>query len=463
MARRDERGWLNFSLAEELRLLREQGYDPELFRPEFEVIAALPAERSAEAVERLKALYDRIQADPGPRAPDYPYNEPSVLAEIRAERPEGPRRLERAVSDEQLHDRLLGAWQGRIAGCMLGKPIEGWPFEKIKALGEYIGEWPLAGYIPDRTDPPEDLKWAFRDKSLLRGHITHGVRDDDTDYTILGLKILEQYGPGFTSDDVAEAWLHSFPLGYVYTAEHAAYMNLVNYIYPPRSAFFRNGFREWIGAQIRADGWGYCAPGWPELAAEFAHRDAAVSHVKNGIYGEMFFAAAISAALVSDDLNEVLDVALSEIPRSCRLAEAIRDTIGIASRHADWESAWHDVAGKYNHYHCVHTINNAVFVVLGLLFSGGDYEKAITLAVMGGEDVDCTGATAGSVMGALLGARALPAKWIAPLNDRLDSCVMGFASNSIAALAARTLAMSKRVISGEGHVTPGSEERPPWE
>ncbi|MEN6546387.1 MAG: ADP-ribosylglycohydrolase family protein [Armatimonadia bacterium] len=371
--------------------------------------------------------------------------EPSDLQGIQAARPDGPRRLPMADGDK-LTDRIHGAWLGRCAGCMLGKPVEGWTREKIERLLRAADAYPLDNYFPVVENLPEGLQWHPSGNDCLLGNITHSVRDDDTDYTILGLHVLEAHGQQFTPQDVANEWLLRLPYHRTYTAERVAYRNFVNDVWPPESAVLMNPYREWIGAQIRADAFGYCAPGWPEKAAEFAFRDAMISHTKNGIYGEMFFAALIAACLAMQDLREAIEVALTEIPVNCRLAEAVRDMMTWCD--GSWEQTWDRVMEKYGHYHPVHTINNACLVLMGLLHANGDFTKAISIAVMGGLDTDCNGATAGSVLGALLGAEALPAKWTEPLDDTLHSALEGMNVNSISGLAQRTAEVAEKVLSG---------------
>jgi ADP-ribosylglycohydrolase len=371
--------------------------------------------------------------------PYFPYREPSDLWSIRCERPAGPRQLSLALGRDELRDRIRGAWIGRAAGCLLGKPVEGWSRERIRKVLEHAGEYPLADYFPYLDSPPADADYRGRPRNWFRGAIDHMVRDDDMDYPVLGLKLLEAKGRDFTTDDVAANWLTSLPFSLVYTAERVAYRNLVDGLIPPASAWYKNPFREWIGAQIRADIWGYVAPGNPELAAEYAFRDAAVSHVKNGIYGEMLSAAMISASFVSDDVEEIVGIGLAEIPEKCRLAEAVKNTVKWCGADGDWEKTLDRIHAEYGHYHGVHTINNAALVVMGLLYSGLDLEPAICLTVMGGWDTDCTGATAGSIIGAIRGASALPGKWVGPIGDRLESIVIGYTENSFADLTERTL------------------------
>jgi ADP-ribosylglycohydrolase len=329
---------------------------------------------------------------------------------------------------------------------MVGKPVEGRRREQIRQLLESARAYPLAGYFPA---PGKSFDFFRASPQVLRGGIRCAVRDDDTDYTVLGLHILETFGGKFTTENVAHEWLLHLPYHLVYTAERVAYRNLVNDIWPPESATCDNPYREWIGAQIRADAWGYVSPGRPAQAAELAYRDAAVSHVANGIYGEMFVAAMLAGAFVADDLEEVVQSGLAEIPRTSRLYEAVVQTVRWVKQEEDWERTCDRVLAEYGRYHGVHTINNACLVVMGLLHSRGDFGRAVSIAVMGGLDTDCNGATAGSVMGAWLGARQLPARWVHPLHDRLLSYVVGMTDNRISDLAQRTQAVAEKMSRGK--------------
>jgi len=390
---------------------------------------------------------------------DFPYKEPSSLSEIVAERPRGLQKVGVGLSDEELFDKIYGGWLGRCAGCLLGKPVEGLSREQIEVWLRAADSYPLEDYFPPLHDLPEDAPKWLRDRlrhiddhfkrsgvGVLRGQISRMARDDDIDYTILNLHVLENYGPGFTTMNIGEAWISLLPYLRVYTAERAAYRNLVNGLEPPETATHMNPYREWIGAQIRADMWGYVAPGNPELAAELAYRDASLSHVKNGIYGEMFVSAMISAAFVTDDLWEVVETGLAAIPKKSRLAEAIRDVVAWSREYADWRDTWSRIIEKYGHYHFVHTINNAAVVTMGLLYSRNDYERGITTGVMSGLDTDCNGATVGSILGVMLGAKSLPKKWVKPLNDTVESYVLGYNNSRISRLAERTFKISKRIM-----------------
>ena len=82
----------------------------------------------------------------------------------------------------------------------------------------------------------------------------------------------------------------------------------------------------------------------------------------------------------------------------------------------------------YGKYNWVHTNNNLAIVLIALLYGWPDYEKIACISVMQGMDTDCNGATAGSIIGAALGAKKLPEKWIKPLGGRLDTGVQGSCS-----------------------------------
>jgi len=396
---------------------------------------------------RFEKLYDDVERLKAPAK----YVEPSDLEGIKKQRPDGPRRMDKVFSHADLYDRIYGAWLGRCAGCLLGKPVENDNKDNIKIAAELSTGYPLQDYFGPIVNPPKEIahrNWSVGN-NCLAGSITAMARDDDMDYTILGLHLMEVYGLDFTPKDVAAEWLKRFPYHLVYTAERVAYRNLINGLQPPATATYRNPCREWIGAQIRADAFGYACPGMPERAAELAFNDAALSHVMNGIYGEMFVAAMIAAAFVTDDIEEIIRIGASEIPKKSRLTECIDDCVKWCKRDRGWTSTIDKISRKYGNLQGCHTITNAAIVLMGLLHSGGDFTKAITIAVMGGYDTDCNGATAGSIIGAIVGAKALPEKWIAPLNDTLESILVGFHVNKISDLAKRTVAIARQTLRGE--------------
>jgi hypothetical protein len=78
-------------------------------------------------------------------------------------------------------------------------------------------------------------------------------------------------------------------------------------------------------------------------------------------------------------------------------------------------------------------------------WSEGGFSAAVGNTVQGGWDTDSNGATVGAVMGALLGAQALPEHFIVPLEDRTRSAVFGYDHSRISDLANRTLAISQRL------------------
>jgi len=177
------------------------------------------------------------------------YHEPASLEEIKAARPNGPRRLPYNLSDEQLYDKMLGAWLGRGAGCILGIPVEGWSRERIKEWALKLGQsYPLDDYWKDV--PEERMHYVEPIENFLKGKIDHIGPDDDLAYTVLGLVILEEAGIDFTAEDVGRLWVKYLPIAC--TAERIALENLRKGLKPPETALRGNPFMEWIGARIYA-------------------------------------------------------------------------------------------------------------------------------------------------------------------------------------------------------------------
>lgn len=418
---------------DEIAQRRETGHDVASIDARFS--ATDPAD--TETLEGL--LVELEQLEP---SATWEYDEPDDLVSVVASL--APASASTPPRGDVLTDKLRGAWLGRIAGCNLGKPVEWgphWTSEHLRAYLELADAWPLRDYFPLLDPMPAEFELRENWPETTRGNVRGSARDDDIDYPILGLHLLEQHGAALHRGHVAEAWLTLFPYLQVYTAERAAYTNLLAGVPLENVAQVRNPYREWIGALIRGDIFGWVNPGNPRAAITLAYQDAALSHTANGIYGEMWSAALTACAFTAATVEEAFEASLDHIPPESRLAEALRDVHQMRRAAIPWEQALGQIQTRYGHYSWVHTINNAALIAAGLLWGEDDYAATVGLTVQGGWDTDSNGATAGSVAGIVLGARALPAHFIEPLEDRTRSALFGFDHSRISDLATRTEAL----------------------
>lgn len=281
--------------------------------------------------------------------------------------------------------KALACWRGKAIGGTLGMPYEGWAHTLD-----------LSFYDPIPTDlaPNDDL-----DLQVVWAMALNDMEDPIVDRQTL-----------------ADAWLrhNTFPCD-----EYAvATRNLRNGIRPPYSGSYDNWFVDGLGAAIRSEIWACLAPGDPALAARYAYEDACIDHDGDGIMAEIFLAALESAAFVESDLDKLLDIGLEYISPDCRLRNAIEDTRKWCAEKNDFKSIRALIMKHYGNDDFTDVIMNIPFIVAGLLLGNGDFGKSLCMVVNFGMDTDCTGATAGAILG-LINPKNISKKWLDPIGNTL--------------------------------------------
>ena len=422
----------------------------------------VPATPALRALARdLLVELDALPAAPAPHEPD---DWDAIIATLPAA-PALP------AAGPAFGDRVLGAWTGRAAGCLLGKPVEKIPRAGIEEILRATGRWPLDRWFT-AVGLPDDVaaRWPWNKRSAptsLEENIDGMPEDDDLNYPILALALLEKHGRGFTTDDVAQLWLDALPAGRVFTAERAAYRNVLDARPVPETATHHNPFREWIGALIRTDVLGWVSPGDVREAARLAWTDARLSHTRNGVYGAMWAAALASAAMVCETVDEVLDAADAVVPPGSRLAAAIRlgrdaGRDGDASE-AGVRAGLDALHAAYGDLHWVHVLNNAAVIAYALTAGRGpdgrgDFGASVAIAVTAGWDTDSAGATVGGVVGALQGVEGIGQRWTRPLDGHIATSLPG-GEQRIVDLAARTVALATGAGDAAQGTVQGAEAR----
>lgn len=424
----------------EYRQSIEEGKDVQLYEPLFKAVSKMPAGKYKEKMSDI--IFDMLLE--APQIKDYPYNEPNDLNGIKLLRPgftyPGQSKIDRHV----LKEKIEGTWVGRICGCLLGKPVEGIKTNELYPILKASGNYPMHRYIKS-TDITEEMceTYTFRLRNRCYADtISCAPSDDDTNYVVLASILVEKYGRNFTPYDVSKVWLQYQPKDAYCTAERVAFRNFVNGFVPPHSAMYKNPYREWIGAQIRGDYFGYINPGNPQAAADMAWRDASVSHTKNGIYGEMFVAAMIACAAVNDDMEGIINGGLAQIPKTSRLFEAVSGVAAEYKKGVGRKECFHRIHKIYDEqdvHHWCHTISNAMIVAASLLYGNGHYGESICMAVQAGFDTDCNGATVGSILGMRNGIKSIGEEWTKPVNGELETSIFGMGKVKISDMVEATM------------------------
>lgn len=311
---------------------------------------------------------------------------------------------DRIITKNSLQDKIKGGWAGQVIGCTYGGPTE------FSHPGTMIRDEQPIPWDSTRVD------WYFRNSPGLY---------DDVYMDLTFMSVMEKEGIDAPASSHAKAFANaSYPLWH---ANQAARYNILNGIMPPESGTWKNNpHAEDIDFQIEADFAGLMAPGMPNSAAEICDRVGHIMNYGDGWYGGVYMAAMYSLAFISDDVRYVVEEGLKAIPKESLFYQCIRDVISAYRKNPDdWKSAWFEVErnwasdigcpdGVFRPFNIDARVNSA-YVVIGLLYGKGDFAKTLDISTRCGQDSDCNPASAGGILGTMMGYSRIPAVWLSAL------------------------------------------------
>lgn len=342
-------------------------------------------------------------------------------------------------------ERVYAGVLGKVLGVYLGRPVEGWLYERIQ---EELGD--IDYYVHEKVGVP-----------LI-------VVDDDISGTLAFLSAIPDNGNDFwlNAEQIGNAWLNYVIEertifwwgGMGNSTEHTAYLRMKAGIPAPASGSSEmNGpvVAEQIGSQIFIDGWAMLVPGQPQLAADIARRAASVSHDGEAIYAAQVVAAMEAEAFMESDLDKIIDSGLSVIPTDSIIARVIRDIREWHRTEPDWRVARSRLEAEYGYDKFggnVHVVPNHGVIILALLYGGGDWDRSMMIVNTCGWDTDCNSGNLGALLGIRNGLATFDGvhDWRGPVADTLYlPTADGARTTTDAATEALVIVNIARAIRGE--------------
>lgn len=310
------------------------------------------------------------------------------------------------ISPETLKDKIKGAWAAQTIGVTYGFPVE-FKFNSERVPDDYDLPW-YDGY----------LQKTFEE--------TPGVYDDI--YMDLSfVQVFEDEGLDASAQSLADSFANAdYSLWF---ANQIARYNVLSGISPPQSGhWLNNPAADDIDFQIEADFAGIMAPGMVNTAVDISDRVGHIMNYGDGWYGGVFIASMYSLAFINDDIEEIINEALTVIPEESDFYKIIADMIALHEENPeDWKFAWQATNERWANTDLgplgmlasfnIDAKINAAWVVLGLLYGDGDFSRTMEIATRAGDDADCNPASAAGILGTIYGYDAIPAFWKQGLAD----------------------------------------------
>ena len=324
---------------------------------------------------------------------------------------------ELTITQQQLMNKIKGGWAGQAIGCTFGGPVE------FRFCGTMIQD-----YIPILW-ADGNMKWWYENAPGLY---------DDVYMDLTFVDVFDRLGLDAPVDSFATAFAHA---GYsLWHANQSARYNILNGIMPPASgSWLNNPHSDDLDFQIESDHCGLMSPGMPNAAAEIADKTGHIMNYGDGWYGGVYVATMYTLSFISDDINFIVEEALKAIPEQSRFHQCMKDVIQWHKAYPDdWKRTWFECQKKWSEdIGCpdgvfvpfnIDAVINCAYVLTGLLYGEGDFGKTLDIAARCGQDADCNPATAGGILGAILGYDKIPAYWMKNLKEVED---MNFAYTDI--------------------------------
>jgi len=321
------------------------------------------------------------------------------------------------ITKAQLLDKIKGGWAGQTIGCTYGGPTE------FRFNGTMIQDYVKLEW------PDGIIKWYYENSPGLY---------DDIYMDLTFVDVFDRLGLDAPVDSFAMAFATAgYPLWH---ANQSARYNILHGIMPPASGhWLNNPHADDIDYQIEADFAGLMSPGMPNIASEISDKIGHIMNYGDGWYGGVYVGAMYALAFISDDVEFVVTEALKTIPEQSIFYQCMKDVIKWHKEFPDdWKRTWFECEKKWSSdIGCpdgvfvpfnIDAVINSAYILIGLLYGEGDFAKTIDIATRCGQDSDCNPASAGGILGALIGYNKIPDYWMKNLKEVED---MDFAYTSI--------------------------------